>query len=337
MKKILLLSCAALLFPTSQALLSFQPVLAQTSVVQQVTPPNSPATPTSTPTSSPVSNSINATTTKLDLLNSGTGDKKQLRFTPTTDSRQTSILTLKLDLGDSSSVGIPATKLTMEIVVTQIDPNGDIHFNFTYKNVDLVAAPGTATEVINALRPSLTPLVGLNGSIVVDSRGLTKNTNITLPQELDPTTQQIFEQLSSSLGQLYAPLPEEAVGKGAQWRVTQELNVNGIQLTQSAIYELVSNQDNVLQLKVLVEQEAPPQEIKLPASAGIPVGFSVQLRSLSSQGEGEMTLGLGQMLPRRSILSSRSSVVLSFKPTGTEQGIPINQDLAVQIILDSQP
>jgi hypothetical protein len=181
-------------------------------------------------------------------------------------------------------------------------------------------------------------LVGLSGSVVVDSRGQTKSTNLRLPQELDTATQQLFEQLSSSLGQLYAPLPEEAVGLGARWRTSQELNINGIQLTQSAIYELVSNQNNVLQLKMLVEQEAQSQEVKLPASPDIPAGFTVQLRSFSNQGEGEMTLQLGQMLPQRSILSSRSSVVLNFKPANNnDQGIPVNQDLTVQIILDSQP
>lgn len=274
--------------------------------------------------------------TKIDLLTAGTGDKKQLRFTPLINSRQISTLTLKVD-DRNLNVGIPATKLTMEIVVTQIAPNGDISFDFTYKNVDIVAEPGTPPAVIDPIRRSLASLVGLSGAVVVDSRGQTKSTSTKLPQGLDPTTQQIFEQLSNSLGQLYAPLPEEAVGLGARWRTSQELNVNGIQLTQSAIYELVSNQGSVLQLKMLVEQEAQSQEVKLPATPEIPAGFRVQLRSFSNQGEGEMTLRLGQMLPQRSILSSRSSVVLNFKPAETEQAVPVNQELTVQIILDSQP
>lgn len=329
MKKMLLLGSLCLLFPGSLVFPSF--TTAQTSPL-----PQSDGQIASQIISQTANQTNNQSVVKLDLLNGGTGNKKQLRFTPVINNRQTSTLLLKA--ADSSlRIGIPATKLTMEIVVNQIATNGDISFNFTYKNVEIVAEPGTPAAVIDPIRRSLIPLVGLSGSVVVNSQGQTKSTTINLPQELDSTTQQIFEQLSSSLGQLYAPLPEEAVGIGARWRASQELNINGIQLTQSAIYELVSNQDNVLQLKLLVEQEAPPQEIKLPASPDLPAGLQVQLRSFSSQGEGEMTLGLGQMLPQRSILSSRSSVVLNFKPTGTEQGIPVNQDLAVQIILDSQP
>lgn len=331
-KKALFLGCAYLLLPVSQSAL---PAIAQTpSIVQPSLPPESvtPNTPESV-TPSIVTHTI----PQLEILSTGTGEKTQLRFTPVVNSRQTSTLTLKLDVKEGMSIALPTTKLTIEVVVTQVDANGDIHFDFTYKNVDLLGEPGAPREAINALRPSLTPLIGLSGSIVVNSRGQTKSTRINFPPELDPTAKQIFEQLSTSLDQFYAPLPEEAVGAGARWRVSQELNVNGIQLTQSAIYELVSNRDNVLDLMVLVEQEALPQAVTLPSIPALPVGATLELRSLSSQGEGEMTFGLGQILPRRSILSSRSSVVLSFKLAESEQGISVNQDIAVEVILNSQP
>ena len=330
MKKIILLGSLCLL-PVILPFSAKADIHAAPSTAGQLI--NQTPNPSSSPSTSPATN---PPITKIDLLAAGTGEKKQLRFTPVVNSRQTSTLTLRLD-DKGLAATIPATKLTMEIVVTQIAANGDISFDFTYKNVDIVAEPGIPPSVIEPIRRSLSSLVGLSGAVVVDSRGQTKSTSLRLPQELDSSTQQIFEQLSNSLGQLYAPLPEEAVGLGARWRTSQELNINGIQLTQSAIYELVSNQGNVLQLKMLVEQEAQSQEVKLPTSPDIPAGFRVQLRSFSNQGEGEMTLQLGQMLPRRSILSSRSSVVLNLKPPQSEQSVPMNQELNVQIILDSQP
>jgi len=331
-KEALFLGCAYLLLPISQSAL---PAIAQTPSIVQPSPSPESVTPDTPESVTP--SIVTPTIPRLEILSTGTGEKTQLRFTPIVNSRQTSTLTLKLDVKEGMSIALPTTKLTMEVVVTQVDANGDIHFDFTYKNVDLLAEPGAPREAINALRPSLTPLIGLSGSIVVNSRGQTKSTRINLPPELDPTAKQIFEQLSTSLDQFYAPLPEEAVGTGARWRVSQELNVNGIQLTQSAIYELVSNQDNVLELMVLVEQEALPQTVTLPNIPALPVGATLELRSLSSQGEGEMTFGLGQILPRRSILSSRSSVVLNFKPAENEQGISVNQDIAVEVILNSQP
>ncbi|NJL90630.1 MAG: hypothetical protein HC916_13225 [Coleofasciculaceae cyanobacterium SM2_1_6] len=334
-KKALFLSCSSLLFPLGQSALTL-PAIAQTpSIVQPSLLPES-VTPNTTPenvTPSIVTPAI----PRIEILSTGTGEKTQLRFTPVVNSRQTSTLTLKLDAKEGMSIALPTTKLTMEVVITRVDANGDIYFDFTYKNVDILAEPGTPREEINALRPSLTPLIGLNGSIVVNSRGQTKSTQINIPPELDPTAKEIFEQFSTSLDQFYAPLPEEAVGIGARWRVSEDLNVNGIQLTQSAIYELVSNQNNVLELMVLVEQEALPQAVTLPSIPDLPAGATLELRSLSSQGEGEMTFGLGQILPRRSILSSRSSVVLSFKPAENEQGISVNQDIAVEVILNSQP
>jgi hypothetical protein len=339
-KTALFLSCSSLLLPLSQSSVLTLPAIAQTPSIARPSPPPESTTPPNTPDNTPESatpNIITPAIPRIEILSTGTGEKTQLRFTPVVNSRQTSTLTLKLDIKEGMSISLPTTKLTLEVVVTQVDANGDIHFDFTYKNVDLLAEPGEPREAINALRPSLTPLIGLSGSIVVNSRGQTKRTQINLPPELDPTAKQIFEQLSTSLDQFYAPLPEEAVGTGARWRVSQDLNVNGIQLTQSAIYELVSNQNNVLDLMVLVEQEALPQAVTLPSIPDLPVGATLELRSLSSQGEGEMTFGLGQILPRRSILSSRSSVVLSFKPAANEQGISVNQDIAVEVILNSQP
>ncbi len=275
---------------------------------------------------------------QVQVISPGTGSREQLRLRPAIGSRQTSTITLKLDPGGELSGLIPTIKLTLDLLVTQVDANGDIHFRFSYKNLDVVAEPGSLgdSEAANLMRSALNPLIGINGTVVLDNRGKTKITNLDLPRELDVESRQLFEQISSSLEQLSSPLPEEAVGLGARWRVSQALTIGGINLRQDAIYEIVSLENNLIQLKVLMEQEAPAQAIKIPTTPDT-AGLSANLRSFNSQGDGEMLLRLSEILPRTSSLSTRSNIVLSVTSEDNSPGITVNQNVSLQMRLESQP
>ena len=167
----------------------------------------------------------------------------------------------------------------------------------------------------------------------MDNRGQIKSGNIVLPEGGDPITKQLFNQMSNSLSQFSSPVPLEAVGKGAKWRVSSSLDIGGIQLTQTTLYELVDLKDNVATLNVSMEQQAKSQEL---TPIGVPAGTTFTLKSLNSQGQGQIIMPLDAVMPIRSNLSIRSNNGMSIKQGSSGQETTLETNLLMQMALESQ-
>ncbi|MCA1991270.1 MAG: hypothetical protein LDL41_04370 [Coleofasciculus sp. S288] len=277
--------------------------------------------------------------TQVELLDAGIEPRQELRFTPVANSKQTATMRTSMDVTSTISgqpmpqIKVPSSDMTMEVTITQVDANGDIHSEFAFTQANVLAEPDVPPEVLNAMRSALKQVVGLRGSSIMDNRGQIKSGNLVLPQGLDPVTKQLFEQVSNSLTQLSFPLPVEAVGKGAKWRVSSAFNMGGINLSQSAIYELVDRQDNVITLNVNVEQQADSQELTPP---GAPTEISITLKSLSSQGQGRMTMRLDTAMPIRSTMSLSSKNEMNIKQSTSGEEMAVETNLSMQTNLESQ-
>ncbi|MBD0313614.1 MAG: hypothetical protein ICV86_12305, partial [Microcoleus sp. T3-bin5] len=84
----------------------------------------------------------NSKTPQVELLNPGVEPRQQLRLKPAIDVKETTVMTVKMDMeisaaGRSSPAAkIPVAVMAFETKVTKIDPNGDIHYDSAYTNVD---------------------------------------------------------------------------------------------------------------------------------------------------------------------------------------------------------
>jgi hypothetical protein len=325
MKKALLISSCCVLLAGGGLELPPVPVNAATSFVLAQTDNANPTPPTAS--------------TQLELLNPGTEPRQELRFQPKVNTKQTTTITTNMDVVSSvsgqpmPSIKIPASVMKMESVVTQVDANGDIHSQFSFTDADVVADPNSPPEVVNALRSAIKQVVGLKGTSIADNRGQLKSGNFDLPEGGDPITRQVFGQVSNSLAQFSSPLPQEAVGIGAKWRVASTLNVSGINLTQNTIYELVALKDNVATFNVSMEQQAKSQQLSLP---GIPTEARFTLKSLNSQGQGQVTIPLDAVIPIRSNISIRSKNGMNIKPANGDEETTLETNISMQMTLESQ-
>lgn len=284
-------------------------------------------------------NNSTPTPTQLALLSPGAEPKQELRFKPKVNIKQTLTMTMNMDMAMSFAgqampkVKIPTSVMKMEVAVTQVDPNGDIHSQFAYTDADVVADPSLPPEMVNAIRTSIKKMVGLKGTSISDNRGQLKSSNFVLPEGSDPITKQMLEQVSNSLGQFASPVPQEAVGMGAKWRVSSGLKLGGINLNQSAIYELVSLKDNVATFNITMEQQANAQKLTLP---GLPSEANISLKSLKSQGQGQMILPLDAVMPSSSMISIQSTNEMSMKNPQSGEEMPVSTQMSMQINMASQ-
>lgn len=252
---------------------------------------------------------------QIKLLNSGTGDRQLLRFKPAVGTRQVSLMsfdqTMSMSLsgqampGKNTTIMLPLVNTTIEMVVTKVDDNGDIHYQFGYQGIDVIARPGMPAAMVDLMKSQMETLRNVRGDFVMSDRGLVKSGQFDLPGNLDPMVRQVLEQLSRSMNQLSFPLPEEAVGVGAKWQTSAPLSIAGINLNQSATYELVSANRNLVNLRIQVAQQAPPQLVTPP---GIPISTNVkiQLKKLKTEGQGQSTLDLTKPFVQQSAMSMKS-------------------------------
>ncbi|NET57733.1 MAG: hypothetical protein F6K47_16705 [Symploca sp. SIO2E6] len=274
----------------------------------------------------------------LELLDAGVEPRQELRFTPAVNSQQTLTMTMDVNVAISingrtpPTVDTPAVEMKMETQVTQVDANGDIYADFSYSEVDVIANAQTPAELLNLMQSQLQALVGLEGSLIMDAQGNTRDINFDLPEGLDPNTKQMLEQISNSLKQVSSPLPLEAIGVGAKWRVSNSLTINGMSINQIATYELVDLQDNIATLEVSVEQNAPSQTINQP---GMPPGASVLLESLDSEGQADIEIGLDQIMPIVANISLDSQSKMKIKAPNGGQEMMMEMNLLMDMNLES--
>ena len=277
--------------------------------------------------------------TKVELLNPGAAPRQQLRFTPPAKTRQNSKITMRMDMTavqgqQRRSISPPPMVMTIATEVTKVETNGDIHLRLAYTGADVLPDANTPAPFIAAMRNYLKTLVGLQNTFVIDSSGsLKKVTNINLPASLDPNAKRLLEQISSSLQQITAPIPKEAVGVGAKWRTTQDITFNGIALTQVTLYEIVNLQGNVVMLKAAIQQQAQPQELRLP---GQPAQFSLNLRKLSSQGNTLSTIRLDRVMPTSVKASINTNSQMTARDTRSGQSTNVETTAAIKMTLDPQ-
>lgn len=274
----------------------------------------------------------------VELLSAGAEPRQILRYKPAVKSKQTATMTMNMEMalsiaGEAVPIGnLPDTAITFETLVNRVDPNGDIYYQFRYTNVDLVGnsklPPAQRAQLLTQIRK----LKGVRGTVVVDDRGQTKFGKFDLPPDLDSGDKKMLKQISNSVEQLSSPLPEPALGVGAKWRVSSAPKLNGIQLKQVTTFELVGIQAGSMTLNVAQEQQALPQQM---STTQLPKGKTLNLKSLTGKGQGQLFVKLDRIVPINSNLSAQmQSEMESPDPSGTPMKMTTN--MKMQLNLKSQ-
>jgi hypothetical protein len=166
---------------------------------------------------------------------------------------------------------------------------------------------------------------GLSAEMTMTDRGIVKSMKLDTAKIADPALQQILS--SSGLEKLSAPLPEEPVGVGARWEVTQTLVANGVRMVQIATYELVALDDSTATLAVTIAQSAAAQKLAPP---GMPAGADVSLVGLTGSGTGRVALTRGALVLYGDI-GIMSKLTMDVSAEGQTQRLSTDTDMKVAI------
>lgn len=274
-----------------------------------------------------------STASQVKLLDAGAEPRRTLRLHPSPGDKQTIIATIKtgmtMDMGQQAapSIKLPGMQLTMDVTVNNIAANGDINFGLLFSDISVVNDADVMPQVAELMKNSLNGLRGLSGTGTLSDHGINKGTEVPTPAKTDPQAAQTFDQMKETLSNLAIPLPDEPVGSGAKWEYRTKMKSQGMSISQTTTYELVSAEDEHLALRAGITQNAANQQIENPAMPGL----KVNVTKMNGSGTGNSTLDLSRLMPLSCNMTQKTDLVMALNLGQQKQSMSMKMDLDVQL------
>jgi hypothetical protein len=276
--------------------------------------------------------------TPVELLVVGAQPTEKFRLRPVPGSRQQLALIWQIQtqvkVGEQAipSIQMPTMTATLESTVSQVDPNGDIHYTIVYRQIDVQNDGNLPPALAAQFKTQLQPLEGLTGNYVISEFGAPRSVQMTFPATMTPLQQSVLNQFSQSVTNLSAPLPNQPIGISAKWRQTTPIAVNGATVNQTTTYELTDRQAGIATIKLQIEQIANGQTLQ----SGLPGMGDLKIKALRTIGIGQMVWNSQQPLPNRSTIEMNAKLVSEPSTSPSGAAIPtITSDSIVK--LEIQP
>lgn len=292
--------------------------------------PVATSAPTST-ASSEAATDTGATDTAIDtggpevtLIDPGAEPRTELRYQianrhPVDATvRQEQEFTQTID-GQSSEVALT----TLFDIVGGVQTEGDT-FTMRASLENYRLGDDTDPAIRDAVESSLSAFNGVTIVETFDSSGHSLERTIENPNEFggDPATMSMLESMLQQ-NAFSSPLPTEPVGQGARWSITQEVDVQGIPITQVTETELVSVDDSAVELAFTSTQEVPQGPLTLDGVPG-----EVEIETWDVTGEGTSVVDLTSPVPTTEGRTEAHQVM-----TSTADDSSLEQDIVTRIEL----
>jgi len=228
-----------------------------------------------------------------ELASDGNEPREKLRYTRTPGLSEDLVIEFGLASlletnTEAALVKPPQVALGMNVKTAKCS-GSTCTYAFDFRVIAVQMPEGASEEAKASVAATIAPLGQVTGVFDVNERGITEHADVKVPPETPPRLLALIGNIRTSL--IAVPLPEEAVGIGAQWKVKRLHNVGPIQTTQTVSYSLLERQGDVLRIGVTLQQEGSPQEV----NAAKDLSFKVETFQVS--GTGSMLVNLKGITP----------------------------------------
>ncbi len=271
---------------------------------------------------------------QIEVVNQGAEPRQQLRYKVQAGHSEQMLMVMNMQMSMTMggnampSAELPAMELSAAVDVKEVTGEGDIRYEFRFTDANVVESPSVNPQVVAAIRDALQGVTTLKGEAVVSPRGVVKKAAIDVSGIENPQLKQMMENLQRSLDQMSVPLPEQAVGQGAEWKVKQAIEQGGLRVFQTSTMKLASLEGDKVKLDVQVEQNAPQQTFSPP---GMPSGASAQIDKLHTTGAGTTTVDLNRIIPTSKLnMKTNMAMVIQMGDQRQPMGTDMTVDMSIQ-------
>lgn len=264
-----------------------------------------------------------------------TGDEPRtvLRLQPAAGTREALELSVGMRLAMRSggqalpSVPVPITKTRLLAVIEEVGADGIMKVQHAAEAVEVIPEPGTPPAVVEQVRKNVEPLARYRATMRMDGRGAVLGGEVELPRDLPPLVRQTMQGMTENLGQLSAPLPLHAVGKGARWSSTHDVSQNGMKLRQVGSYTLVSLTGQHAVIEATIAQELLDPNVNAPGMMGV----TARVGEFESSGKSTIELDLDHLMPGR--VSMTMDLHMTMDMTVLGQAQHVEMDMGVDMTM----
>lgn len=269
---------------------------------------------------------------QVKLLSAGQAPQEPLRLQIAGSHKEVMVMTMRMamamEMGGTQAMPytkLPATAMNMGLNIGAIERSGDFRYDFALDSIDVLPDADSPPGMVDAIKAAMGDLKGMSGFSQVTSRGEVCDAGFTLPENVSPQVKQTMDGMQQSMQQIAIPFPVEPVGVGAKWEVTTHLSHSqGIELTQTATYELLERSGTTVKLGTTLRQSAQPQEMKPP---GVPSGATVMLESMESSGSGTTVFDMTKVVPQDGTMKLSTKIAMQVDAMGQKQAMKMTMDL----------
>lgn len=257
-----------------------------------------------------------------ELLETGSGPKTKLRFSPKKGQVELMQLTMTMEISLDFGAAMPAQtqktpplKLVNKAETLEVS-DSKITERIVFDRFEVDASAAGDAAMAAAMQKAMGEMKGFEQEMVYDRRGTVLEGELKVSPDANPQLAQSLENIGNTLEQVMVRFPEEAVGVGAKWTETSELDNSGAKIEQVATYELTEVEGDAITLETTIEQTPKTKDFKPP---GMPPNVKVELVEFDSKGEGRIVYNLGNMLPDEGESKMDTKVKVAADANGQKQ------------------
>ena len=267
---------------------------------------------------------------QIKVLQPGAEPRSVLRLHVQPGDKQSVTMTLKMGMemkmGEMQTpMKLPAMNMNMDVAVESVSADGEITYRVTLGDTTIADEPGAPPQMAAALKTALNGTKGTSWSFKLTARGVCQRADMSLPAGANPQLGQAIEQMKQSLTTMAVPLPEEPLGPGARWEARTQTKSQGITVDQTATYELVSAEGDVLKIKSNATQHAANQKIESPSMPGV----KADLTKMNGSGSGEIMLNLAHVVPQKATMDSHLDMAMGMNLGAQKQNMGMKMDIGL--------
>ena len=269
----------------------------------------------------------------VKLLEAGSEPRVTLRLHPTIGDKQTLGINMKMGMGISAAgkimpaMDLPAFVMNMTESVKDVAANGDTSFDMVFDNASVATDTNAPPTVVAAMKTSLAGINGMAGTGKISNHGVNLGVQIQAPPGTDPQISQAIDQMKETFSTSSTPLPDEAVGPGAKWEYKTRITTQGMTMSQTITFELVSVDGDRVTLRSTISQNAANQKIQNPAMPGL----NVDLVKLVGSGTGDTVLDLAHILPVSASITESTGISMDMVVGQQKQPMTMNMDIKMDL------
>ncbi len=235
----------------------------------------------------------------VNTVDKGSEPRREFRYAFKTGETETFTYELRMTITGEAGQGkttkdqkVPGIRYELTATTKEVSADGTGLIEWSLDKVDVLSEPGPTAKDVAAEREAWEQLKGTLGKSVISPRGLTIVAEFG---SKDQTRAQMLETLRGPLTDIIVPLPEEAVGKGANWTYRRKpTNREIANLVQEESFTLADVTATGGKVARQYSELAPVQEI----GAGQIPGGKISLDVFKSTSTSTSVFDLSKFVPK---------------------------------------